>query len=76
MNLMQHLKGSLSHLKIYRTEHKNTTKRGERVYLTVGTSRTMTQVSEQFKGLPAYQFQMLKSLNPLPLEADDRGKAE
>ena len=34
------------------------------------TSRTMTQVSEQFKGLPTYQFQMLKSLNPLTLDSD------
>lgn len=40
------------------------------------TSRTMTQVSEQFKGLPTYQFQMLKSLNPLPLESDDKEKGE
>ena len=38
------------------------------------TSRTMTQVSEQFKGLPTYQFQMLKSLNPLPLESGDKEK--
>lgn len=40
------------------------------------TSRTMIQVSEQFKGLPAYQFQMLKSLNPLTLEGDDKEKGE
>lgn len=46
------------------------------------TSRTMTQVSEQFKGLPTYQFQMLKSLNPLTLDAgdikekDEEGKEE
>ena len=41
------------------------------------TSRTMTQVSEQFKGLPTYQFQMLKSLNPLTLDAgDNREKDE
>lgn len=40
------------------------------------TSRTMVQVSEQFKGLPAYQFQMLKSLNPLTLESDDKEKGE
>ena len=40
------------------------------------TSRTMTQVSEQFKGLPTYQFQMLKSLNPLPLETGDKEKDE
>jgi len=40
------------------------------------TSRTMTQVSEQFKGLPTYQFQMLKSLNPLPLETGDKKKDE
>lgn len=43
------------------------------------TSRTMTQVSEQFKGLPTYQFQMLKSLNPLTIdneskEHDEEGK--
>ena len=40
------------------------------------TSRTMTQVSEQFKGLPTYQFQMLKSLNPLTLEPIDKEKDE
>lgn len=40
------------------------------------TSRTMTQVSEQFKGLPTYQFQMLKSLNPLTLDANDKEKDE
>ncbi|XP_068751425.1 islet cell autoantigen 1-like [Montipora capricornis] len=40
------------------------------------TSRTMTQVSEQFKGLPTYQFQMLKSLNPLPLESETKDKDE
>lgn len=40
------------------------------------TSRTMTQVSEQFKGLPAYQFQMLKSLNPLTIEPGDKDKDE
>ena len=40
------------------------------------TSRTMTQVSEQFKGLPTYQFQMLKSLNPLTLDAGDKEKDE
>lgn len=40
------------------------------------TSRTMTQVSEQFKGLPTYQFQMLKSLNPLTLDASDKEKDE
>ena len=28
------------------------------------TSRTMSQVLEQFKGYPTYQFQMLKHLNP------------
>lgn len=36
----------------------------------------MTQVSEQFKGLPTYQFQMLKSLNPLTLDANDKEKDE
>jgi len=40
----------------------------------------MTQVSEQFKGLPTYQFQMLKSLNTLTLgsdkEKDEEGKEE
>lgn len=40
------------------------------------TSRTMTQVSEQFKGLPTYQFQMLKSLNPLTLDGSDKEKDE
>ena len=40
------------------------------------TSRTMTQVSEQFKGLPTYQFQMLKSLNPLAIESGDKEKEE
>ncbi|KAL9958034.1 hypothetical protein ACROYT_G034999 [Oculina patagonica] len=40
------------------------------------TSRTMTQVSEQFKGLPTYQFQMLKSLNPLTLDGNDKEKDE
>lgn len=40
------------------------------------TSRTMTQVSEQFKGLPTYQFQMLKSLNPLTLDSNDKEKDE
>ena len=40
------------------------------------TSRTMTQVSEQFKGLPTYQFQMLKSLNPLSLDGIDKEKDE
>ena len=40
------------------------------------TSRTMTQVSEQFKGLPTYQFQMLKSLNPLTIEPGDKDKDE
>lgn len=40
------------------------------------TSRTMTQVSDQFKGLPTYQFQMLKSLNPLPLETGDKEKED
>ncbi|XP_032222181.2 islet cell autoantigen 1 [Nematostella vectensis] len=29
------------------------------------TSKSMNQVAEQFKGYPSYQFQMLKSLNPL-----------
>lgn len=36
------------------------------------TSRTMIQVSEQFKGLPTYQFQMLKNLNPLSLDIDEK----
>ena len=40
------------------------------------TSRTMTQVSEQFKGLPTYQFQMLKSLNPLTIDNDNKDNDE
>jgi len=36
----------------------------------------MIQVSEQFKGLPTYQFQMLKSLNPLTLDGSDKEKDE
>lgn len=38
------------------------------------TSRTMRQVYEQFKGHPTYQFQMLKSLNPMPDDADKEQK--
>ena len=40
------------------------------------TSRTMTQVAEQFKGLPTYQFQMLKSLNPLACDNIEKEKEE
>ena len=40
------------------------------------TSRTMIQVSEQFKGLPTYQFQMLKNLNPLSLDVGEDEKDE
>ena len=40
------------------------------------TSRTMTQVSEQFKGLPSYQFQMLKSLNPLSIDNESKDNDE
>lgn len=36
------------------------------------TSKSMNQVAEQFKGYPTYQFQMLKSLNPM-MEPDEKG---
>ncbi|XP_028516595.1 islet cell autoantigen 1 isoform X2 [Exaiptasia diaphana] len=39
------------------------------------TSKSMSQVAEQFKGYPVYQFQMLKSLNPL-LDGDDKDETK
>lgn len=39
------------------------------------TSKSMNQVAEQFKGYPSYQFQMLKSLNPM-MEPDEKGSEE
>lgn len=39
------------------------------------TSKSMSQVAEQFKGYPIYQFQMLKSLNPL-LDSDDKDETK
>ena len=36
----------------------------------------MRQVYEQFKGHPTYQFQMLKSLNPMPDEPDKEQKTK